>query len=211
MTPTRSTGRMPAYDSTGHELPDDVERRQRGRIARAASSADQNNVSAQRRSDARQQRLPQRARRLLLRQLQGHRRPATTSYTYQMSNFGVPGIPANLQGPVGTANTPRIQISNFDTTETGLRPARLQPRVQGRPPAQGRLGRAPLGERRGRVVSGRLRRTCIGASRSAARRPARPAPAPTATTGWTTSPRAARSARTSRTCTSRTRGRSAHG
>jgi outer membrane receptor protein involved in Fe transport len=29
----------------------------------------------------------------------------------------VPGIPANLQGPVGTANTSRIQISSFDKTE----------------------------------------------------------------------------------------------
>jgi len=43
--------------------------------------------------------------------------PNTTSYTYQFPTTGVPGIPANLQGPFGTVNTPRVQINNFDTTK----------------------------------------------------------------------------------------------
>jgi outer membrane receptor protein involved in Fe transport len=43
--------------------------------------------------------------------------PPTTSYTYQTPTFGIPGIPGNLQGPQGTQNTPRAQITNFDTTK----------------------------------------------------------------------------------------------
>ena len=46
--------------------------------------------------------------------------PSTTSYTYQVSNIGMAGIPVSLQGPVNTANTPRIQITNFDTTSQGF-------------------------------------------------------------------------------------------
>ena len=42
--------------------------------------------------------------------------PSTTSYTYQATTEGVPGVPAGLQGAVGTANTPRAQITAFDTT-----------------------------------------------------------------------------------------------
>ncbi len=42
-----------------------------------------------------------------------------TSYTYQLPGFD-PRIPANLQGPTGTTNTPRTIISNFDTTKIGF-------------------------------------------------------------------------------------------
>jgi len=47
--------------------------------------------------------------------------PTTTSYTYQAASAhsGVP-VPANLQGPVNTVNTPRAQITNFDTTKRGF-------------------------------------------------------------------------------------------
>ena len=43
----------------------------------------------------------------------------TTSYTYQQPAFA-PNIPANLQGPIGTTNTPRTIINNFDTTKRGF-------------------------------------------------------------------------------------------
>jgi hypothetical protein len=46
--------------------------------------------------------------------------PSTTSYTYQATTLGVPGVPANLQGGIGTSNTPRAQITGFDTTNTNL-------------------------------------------------------------------------------------------
>src|SRR4030095_10630851 len=46
--------------------------------------------------------------------------PNITSYTYQQPNFNVPGVPPNLLGGTGTANTARIQISNHDTTKQGV-------------------------------------------------------------------------------------------
>jgi outer membrane receptor protein involved in Fe transport len=46
--------------------------------------------------------------------------PLTTSYTYQTSSIGLANVPANLQGPIGTQNTPRAQISFFDKTKRGF-------------------------------------------------------------------------------------------
>ena len=40
-----------------------------------------------------------------------------TSYTYQATSVGAPNIPASLQGPIGTTNTPRTIINNFDDTK----------------------------------------------------------------------------------------------
>jgi hypothetical protein len=44
----------------------------------------------------------------------------TTNYTYQATSLGLAGVPANLQGPVGTLNTPRVFITEFDTTKRRL-------------------------------------------------------------------------------------------
>lgn len=43
-----------------------------------------------------------------------------TSYTYQVTSVGAPNIPTQLQGPIGTSNTPRTIINNFDTTKRGF-------------------------------------------------------------------------------------------
>jgi hypothetical protein len=43
--------------------------------------------------------------------------PLTTSYTYQRSAIGVPGVPLELQQPNQFFNTPRVQISNKDATK----------------------------------------------------------------------------------------------
>jgi hypothetical protein len=43
--------------------------------------------------------------------------PETTNYIYQTSSVGLAGVPANLQGPIGTQNTPRNIIVNFDRTK----------------------------------------------------------------------------------------------
>jgi hypothetical protein len=43
--------------------------------------------------------------------------PLTTSYTYQTPNIGLAGVPENLQGTTGIFNTPRAQITGFDTTK----------------------------------------------------------------------------------------------
>jgi hypothetical protein len=40
----------------------------------------------------------------------------TTNITYQTSAIGVSGVAAALQLPIGTVNTPRAQITDFDTT-----------------------------------------------------------------------------------------------
>jgi Carboxypeptidase regulatory-like domain/TonB-dependent Receptor Plug Domain len=45
--------------------------------------------------------------------------PNTTSYTYQVTSVGLANIPASLQAPKGTFNTPRIEISQHDTTTRG--------------------------------------------------------------------------------------------
>jgi hypothetical protein len=46
--------------------------------------------------------------------------PDTISYTYQAPTAGVAGIPASLQGPIGTQNVPRILLNNFDKTTRGF-------------------------------------------------------------------------------------------
>jgi hypothetical protein len=43
--------------------------------------------------------------------------PNTTNYTYQTSSVGLAGVPANLQGPIQTLNTPRALIVENDTTK----------------------------------------------------------------------------------------------
>ncbi|MGC4084564.1 MAG: TonB-dependent receptor [Vicinamibacterales bacterium] len=40
-----------------------------------------------------------------------------TSYTYQRTSVGADNIPANLQGPINTSNTPRTIINNYDLTK----------------------------------------------------------------------------------------------
>jgi hypothetical protein len=43
--------------------------------------------------------------------------PLTTNYRYGSAATAALGIPANLQGPAGFENTPRAQITDFDTTK----------------------------------------------------------------------------------------------
>jgi hypothetical protein len=43
-----------------------------------------------------------------------------TSYTYRTTNVGAANIPAALQAPINTSNTPRTQINVFDTTSRGF-------------------------------------------------------------------------------------------
>jgi len=46
--------------------------------------------------------------------------PNTTNYIYQTSSIGLAGVPANVQGPIGTQNTPRALIVDHDTTKRGF-------------------------------------------------------------------------------------------
>jgi hypothetical protein len=46
--------------------------------------------------------------------------PNTTNYIYQTSSVGLSFVPASLQGPIGTQNTPRALIVENDTTTRGF-------------------------------------------------------------------------------------------
>src|SRR5262249_1859352 len=46
--------------------------------------------------------------------------PNVTSVLWNVPSIGVPGLPASLQLPNGTQNTPRALISHLDTTKTAL-------------------------------------------------------------------------------------------
>jgi outer membrane receptor protein involved in Fe transport len=116
VTPQRSTGTLPAYNGTGanfltSSLAANQPNHQRG------FETDQNNVSGNVNI------LLGRTNYVSVRggsfydSYNDTGIPNTTSYTYQQPNFGIAGIPASLQGPAGTTNTPRAQITNFDTTK----------------------------------------------------------------------------------------------
>ena len=46
--------------------------------------------------------------------------PNTTNYIYQTSSVGLAGVPASVQGPIGTQNTPRALIVEQDLTTRGF-------------------------------------------------------------------------------------------
>ena len=115
MTPTRSTGRLPAYDGTGtnnlisSNSANDANRTRGFRT-------DQNNVSGNVDVTLGNNGYLSTRGGYFYDNYKDTGVPTTTSYTYQASNIGQAGVPLNLQGPKDTVNTPRIQISNFDTT-----------------------------------------------------------------------------------------------
>jgi Carboxypeptidase regulatory-like domain/TonB dependent receptor/TonB-dependent Receptor Plug Domain len=116
MTPTRSTGRMPAYDSTGTNFLTTSSAANEANRTRGFD-ADQNNVSGNVDLTVGNSGYLSMRGGYFYDNYKDTGVPSTTSYTYQVQNIGMPGIPVSLQGPVGTANTSRIQISNFDKTE----------------------------------------------------------------------------------------------
>ncbi len=115
-TPTRSTGFLPAYNGTS---PNSVTTTQASNLPNGPRgfSADQNNIGGN-------------VNILLGRQAyltvrggsfydnyQDTGVSNTTSYTYRTPTTGVPGIPDNLQGGFLFSNTPRVQITDHDTTK----------------------------------------------------------------------------------------------
>jgi hypothetical protein len=116
MTPTRSTGRLPGYDDIGPNWLTTSETANEAEKTRGFES-DQNNVSANVDVWLRNNSYLSARGGLFYDAYKDTGVPNVTSYTYQAPNFNVPGVPPELQGPTGTFNTPRIQISNFDTTK----------------------------------------------------------------------------------------------
>jgi hypothetical protein len=116
MTPQRSTGTLLAYNGTGTNFITTSKAAYAPNINRGFET-DQDNVSGNVNI------LLGRANYISVRggsfydNYKDTGIPLTTSYTYQTPTAGVAGIPANLQGPQFTTNTPRAQINNFDTTK----------------------------------------------------------------------------------------------
>ena len=46
--------------------------------------------------------------------------PDVTNYIYQTSSVGLAGVPASIQGPINTQNTPRVLIVDKDATKRGF-------------------------------------------------------------------------------------------
>ncbi len=125
MTPTRSTGRLPNYDSTGAQFLTTSSAANEANRTRGFHT-DQNNISGNVDITVGNNGYLSTRGGYFYDSYKDTGVPLTTSYTYQAStndaagNPVVPGIPASLQGPIGTANTARIQISQFDTTKQGF-------------------------------------------------------------------------------------------
>jgi hypothetical protein len=119
MTPTRSTGRLPAYDSTGTNFLITSSAANEANRTRGFEN-DQTNVGGNLDVTLNNSAYVSARGGYFYDSYVDTGVPLITSYTYQTPNFTVPGVPPNLQGPQGTANTPRIQISNFDKTTQGF-------------------------------------------------------------------------------------------
>jgi hypothetical protein len=118
-TPTRSTGRLPAYDSTGTNFLVSSSTANEANRTRGFES-DQNNVSANVDLTLGNNAYLSTRGGYFYDNYKDTGVPSTTSYTYQTDNIGQAGVPLSLQGPINTVNTPRIQISNFDKTTQGF-------------------------------------------------------------------------------------------
>ena len=119
MTPTRSEGRLPAYDGTGSNWLTTSAAANQAETTRGFEG-DQNNFSSNVDIWLRNNSYLSARAGYFYDAYKDTGVPNITSYTYQTPNFTVPGVPPNLQGPTGTFNTPRIQITNFDTTKQGF-------------------------------------------------------------------------------------------
>ena len=117
-TPTRSTGTLPAYNGAG---PNVISSSRAGNAANLSRGFETDETSA----TANVAVVLSNASFLALRVATFHDRyqdtgvPRTTSVTYQTSNLGMAGVPASVQGPTGTQNTPRASITR-DTTRRVL-------------------------------------------------------------------------------------------
>ena len=119
MTPTRSTGRLPNYDSTGTNFIASSSAANEANRTRGFES-DQNNIGGNVDLSLSNTAYLTVRGGYFYDNYKDTGVPLITSYTYQAPNFNVPGVPPSLQGPVNTVNTPRILLSNFDQTTQGF-------------------------------------------------------------------------------------------
>jgi hypothetical protein len=119
MTPTRSTGTLSAYNDTtvngiSSSLASNLSQQTRG------WNQDQNNIAGNVDYWLNNQAYLSVRGGYFFDQYADTGIPTTTSYLYNTSAVGVPGVPPSLQLPLGTQNTPRSQITDFDTTKRGF-------------------------------------------------------------------------------------------
>ena len=131
MTPTRSTGRLPGYDSLG---PNWLTTSKAANLAETTRgfSADQNNFSSNVDIWLKNNSYLSARGGYFYDAYKDTGVPNITSYTYQTPNFTIAGVPANLQGATGTltrrasrsrTSTPRSRASSSSITTTRSAPA----------------------------------------------------------------------------------------
>jgi hypothetical protein len=115
-TPTRSTGFLPAYNGTGAN---DITSSKAANLPNAdrGFATDQTNIGGNLNVLLGRSAFVSVRGGYFYDNYKDTGVPDTTSYTYQQPTTGVAGVPASLQGPVGTINTPRVQIVDHDTTK----------------------------------------------------------------------------------------------
>ena len=116
MTPTRDTGKIPAYNGTGTNFvvgSQDSFKYNPG----TGFSQDQYNVNGDVSYTLSPSRLVSLRGGYFSDNYLDTGLPLTTSYTYQRTSVGASNIPANLQGPIGTQNVPRTIITFVDKTQ----------------------------------------------------------------------------------------------
>jgi outer membrane receptor protein involved in Fe transport len=118
MTPTTSTGSLPAYNGSGANVISSS-------IASNAPKLKQGYKSPQTNASGTADFIISNSSVLGVRggyfrdNYQDTGLPLTSPVVYQTSSIGLAGVPANVQGPIGTQNTPRVQINNRDLTQRG--------------------------------------------------------------------------------------------
>jgi hypothetical protein len=114
-TPATSTGTLPAYDSVGPSLIVSS-------LASNEANATRGFEMSQTNTSANIDLVLSNSSFLSVRsgtfqdRYSDHGVPNVTSVTYQTSNVGLADVPSELQGPIGTQNTPRAIIVSDDTT-----------------------------------------------------------------------------------------------
>ena len=90
--------------------------------------------------------------------------PDVTNYIYQTSSVGMPGVPASVQGPINTQNTPRALIVEKDATKRGFVNVDYNQnfRLGGNHSLKGGVGYQRTVNDADQALPGRLRRHLLG-------------------------------------------------